>query len=250
MTLTHSPSLRTLVEGAQRLGIPLSPQQEEAFRLYWDLLRRWNSRVNLTSARALERAETVHFLDSLTLAPALPPAVRLGGRVVDVGSGAGFPGIPLAIALPDLRVALVEAVGKKVAFLEACVEALGLHPRVEVLPGRAEDLAHRPGLREAFAVGAARALGPLAVALELVLPFVQVGGMALFPKSGDISGEVGEALAAARALGGGSPMVLPVPPTILGPGRVIVAVPKKGGTPPRYPRRAGIPAKRPLGGRR
>ncbi|MCS7206580.1 MAG: 16S rRNA (guanine(527)-N(7))-methyltransferase RsmG [Dehalococcoidia bacterium] len=239
--------LSALRAGAHRLGIPLTSGQVDAFSLYWDLLREWNQRVNLTSAQALEEAERVHFLDSLTIAMAMPSEVREGGRLVDVGSGAGFPGLPLAIAFPSLGVVLIESVGKKVAFLRACVEALGLEERVEVLHGRAEELAHQPGLREGFSLGVARAVGPLAVALELVLPFVQVGGRAVFPKKGDWAGEVDLARPAAEALGGAVPQVLEVDPSLLGPGRVLVVVPKVHPTPPRYPRRAGMPAKRPLG---
>ncbi|GBD10992.1 Ribosomal RNA small subunit methyltransferase G [bacterium HR23] len=242
--------LPTLREGALRLGVPLSPPQVEAFCLYWDLLREGNRRMNLTSTQALEEADRVHFLDSLTIAPVLPPGVREGGRLVDVGSGAGFPGLPLAIAFPGMRVALVESVGKKVAFLRQCVDALGLALRVEVLHGRAEDLAYRPGLREGFSAGVARALGPLAVALELVLPFIQVGGVAVFPKKGDVAFEVAQAMPAMQALGGGNLQMHTVDPSLLGPGRVLITVVKVSPTPRKYPRRAGMPAKRPLGVRR
>lgn len=246
----HRPALRALQEGAHRLGIPLTSRQIDSFSRYWDTLREWNRRVNLTSARALEDAERVHFLDSLTVALALPSAVREGGRLVDVGSGAGFPGLALAIALPGLRVALVEAIGKKVVFLRHCVETLGLAARVEVLHGRAEDLAHQEGRREGFDAGVARALGHLAVALELVLPFVRVGGWGIFPKKGDFAPELAQAIAAAKALGGGAPLVQWIDPSVLGPGRGLVVVPKEHPTPPLYPRRVGMPAKRPLGGHR
>lgn len=247
MSVACRRPLEALQEGALQLGVPLTAGQRDVFCLYWRLLAEWNRRVNLTSAQALEEAERVHFLDSLTVALALPPSVREGEGLVDVGSGAGFPGLPLAIAFPALRVALVESVGKKVAFLRACVEALGLGARVEVLHGRAEDLAHAPALREAFAAGVARALGPLAVSLELVLPFVRVGGRAIFPKKGGFTQEVERAIPAAEALGGGIPQVKWIDPSLLGPGRALVVVPKEHPTPLKYPRRAGIPVKRPLG---
>lgn len=238
--------MERLREGARRLGLDLDAEALERFRLYLGELARWNRRVNLTAVDDPGEAERVHLLDSLSVVSALPPSVRAGGRLVDVGTGAGFPGLPLKIAVPALRLALVESREKKARFLRHLVALLGLEG-VEVWTGRAEELAHRPDLRESFDLGVERALAPLPVAVELVLPFVRPGGRMVAQVKGAFGPDLERARRALPLLGGEVEEVRPVDLPGL-EGRFLVVVRKAGATPPSYPRRAGIPRKRPLGG--
>lgn len=233
-----------LVRGAADLGFHLTPQQVEQFRLYLRELLEWNRRVNLTAIVEPEEVQRLHFLDSLSLLQVMPPSAR-GGRLLDVGTGAGFPGLPLKVALPSLSLAMIEATGKKVRFLEHIVGVLGLDG-VEIHRGRAEELAHIAGLREAFDVVTARALAPLSEMAELALPFCRRGGIVALPKKGQIEDEVSVAARALDVLGGRLVEIRKVGLEGLQDGRLILVVEKVGGTPASYPRRPGIPHKRPL----
>ena len=235
-----------LLAGAADLGIALTEAQQSAFVRYFHALADWNRRVNLTSVDDWEGVQTVHFLDSLSVAAALPRETLDGGRVLDVGSGAGFPGLPLKIAFPGLRVALLESVGKKAAFLCAVVDLLALHD-VEVLHGRAEELAHRPELRETFDAVLARGLAKMPVLAELTLPFARTGGIVVAQKKGDVTAELAEAAEAVRLLGGGPLATRWLRLRGVPDERALVCAPKIAPTPDRYPRRAGVPRKRPLG---
>ena len=238
--------LRLLAEGARAIGVELGPEQEEQFAAYARLLMDANRRVNLTAITEPEAVETLHFLDSLTVAPALPEATLRGGRVLDVGSGAGFPGVPLRIAFPDLRMELLEATGKKAAFLRELVDALGLLD-VAVHHGRAEDLGRDPTLRGAFDAVLVRGVAKLATLAELTLPFLRVGGVLVAHKSAGVDAEVSGAAEAVRTLGGAEPVVHTVGAPGLDDGRTLVVVEKVTETPGKYPRRSGMPAKRPIG---
>ena len=237
-----------LLAGAADLGITLTEAQQAAFARYFHALADWNRRVNLTSVDDWEGVQTVHFLDSLSVAAALPPAALEGGRILDVGSGAGFPGLPLKIAFPGMRVALIESVGKKAAFLRAVVDLLALHD-VEVLHGRAEDLAHRPDLRESFDAVLARGLAKMPVLAELTLPFARIGGVVVAQKKGDVDAELEDAGEAVRLLGGGPLAARWLRLRGIPDERALVFAPKVAPTPARYPRRPGVPRKRPLGRR-
>jgi 16S rRNA (guanine527-N7)-methyltransferase len=246
--------METLAAGATALGLALDAGQLAAFARYRDLLLDWNRRVNLTSITEPEDVETRHFLDSLTSAAPLLARWGVAGaqsplRCIDVGSGGGFPGVPLKVALPRLQVTLLESTGKKADFLDALVAALALD-RVAVIAERAETLAHAPAHREAYDVAFARALGPLPVLLELTLPFLRVGGLVVAARRGDVPAELGAASYAREALGGGLVEVVPVTVPPLDDGRVLVVVEKARPTPAAYPRRPGMPAKRPLVARR
>jgi 16S rRNA (guanine527-N7)-methyltransferase len=237
--------METLVRGAASLGITLTDVQAEQFRLYRDALLDWNQRVNLTAITDPADVERLHFLDSLTLCLAVPHDTLRRARLLDVGTGGGFPGLPLKIAFPTLSLALVEATGKKVEFLEHLIVALKLDG-VEVYQGRAEELAHVPGLRGTFDVATARGLDSLGVLAELALPFCRIGGLVVAFKKGDVGRELDRARNALETLGGQVTQVKPVGVEGLADGRVLVVVEKAFETPPRYPRRAGIPHKRPL----
>ncbi|MER3439625.1 MAG: 16S rRNA (guanine(527)-N(7))-methyltransferase RsmG, partial [Chloroflexota bacterium] len=175
---------------------------------YRDLLLEWNTRHNLTALKTPEDVDVRLIAESLRLLPVIDEFVAVSGhgrhqplRLIDIGTGAGVPGLILAIARPDLNVTLVEATGKKVAFLTHVTAVLGL-TRVHAIHARAEDLAHDPVYREQFDLATARAVGPLSALLELALPFLRIGGWALFPKGPEIGTELAEANRAARLLGG------------------------------------------------
>lgn len=245
-TTEPQTKLRLLAEGCRAIGVELSPRQEEQFAAYARLLLEANRRVNLTAITEPEAVETLHLLDSLTVATALPHSTLRGGRVLDVGSGAGFPGMPLKIAYPGVRLTLLEATGKKAAFLRELVEALELDG-MAVHHGRAEDLGHEPSLRGAFDAVLARGVARLATLAELTLPFLRVGGVLAAHKSADVGAEVDAAAEAVRTLGGAAPVVRTVSAPGLDDGRTLVVVEKVAETPEKYPRRAGMPGKRPIG---
>ena len=250
-------SVELLRAGAAELGLTLTSEQIAAFRTYSRELLEWNQRINLTAITDEREVETRHFLDSLTCLLALAPRHADGtldpdavsGSAVDVGAGAGFPGLPLAIVCPGLRVTLIESVGKKGRFLEHTVAALGL-ANATVVVGRAEDLARHPRQRDRHDYALARALAPLPVLLEYCLPFLRPGGLLVAPKKGDVDDELRAAQPAVRALHGRWLPPLPVNISLLPDGRLLIVVEKAGPTPPMFPRRAGLPAKQPLGLRR
>lgn len=225
-----------LAASASRLGLELDAAQLRAFERYAALLREWNARVNLTAITEPGEIATKHFLDSLTAIAAR--RWQAGERTVDVGSGAGFPGVPLAIALPRLLVTLVESVAKKVRFLETLIAELGL-ANVHVVNARAEELARDPAHRERHDVAVLRALPDLAANLELLLPFLRPGGDAIVFK-GRVDDELDRARRAADALGGEIGEIVGTASLGLGatlPGRWLVVVRKVRSTPARFPRR-------------
>ena len=248
-----------LSEGARSLGIHLSDHQLGQFERYYHELAKWNRRANLTAITGYEETQTRHFLDSFTVC--LPfdykddePLKSLPGisSVVDVGSGAGFPGVPLKLAFPDIELHLVESVGKKTAFLEHLIGVLELED-VTVHTGRAEALARQPELREAFDLALVRGVARLSLLLEYALPFCrppsyaeEVGGMTLALKHGGLESELADAGIALSELGGREAGVFPVTLAGLTDDRVVARFDKVSPTPERYPRRVGIPAKRPL----
>jgi 16S rRNA (guanine527-N7)-methyltransferase len=239
--------MNALVVEAAALGFSLDVAQVERFARYRALLLDWNTRVNLTSITDPAEVVTRHFLDSLTCVLALPTEWRERGiTLIDVGSGAGFPGLPLAIALPNWQVTLLEATGKKVRFLEAVVAELGL-ANVESVTGRAEEVAHRPEYRGRFDVVTARALAVLHTLLEYCCPFARTGGYVVAPKKGDLAEEVAVGGRAANLLG--AKLLAPEPITLpgLADGRVLVVARQERPCPPQYPRAAGAPVKRPVG---
>ncbi|MBI4339060.1 MAG: 16S rRNA (guanine(527)-N(7))-methyltransferase RsmG [Chloroflexi bacterium] len=238
-------TLEHLKAGLRLLALELSPGQERQFTLYRELLLEGNQRANLTAITDPQEVETLHFLDSLTVALAMPRPVPSGYTIADIGAGAGFPGLPLKIALPQIELALVEATVKKTAFLRHVVERLGL-TGVTVLTGRAEEMARRPELREAFEMATARAVAELRTLMELALPFCKVGGRAVLLKKGALDDEVGAAATALQEMGGRLAQIQPVPSEVLGGSRALVVVEKVSPTPDRYPRRSGVPARRPM----
>jgi 16S rRNA (guanine527-N7)-methyltransferase len=230
-----------LADVAHSWGLELSDEQLAQFQIYADELRRWNERVNLTAISDPEGIVVRHFLDAL----------RCGlvwgdnpGTLIDIGTGAGFPGLPLKLLRPSLALTLVESVGKKAAFLEHVASLLGL-AQVTVIVGRAEAVGRDPRHRERYDVATARAVADLRVLAEYCLPLCRVGGRFLAPKGERVADELQQAGGAIGLLGG---EVLEVAPVSL-PGvepRTIVVVEKRAATPLAYPRAVGVPARRPL----
>lgn len=201
---------------------------------------------NLTAVRDPGLVESRHFLEAIAFGALLEQRGLLteGTRLLDIGSGAGLPGLPLKIAWPGLRVTLLEATAKKCRFLEMMVAELGLED-VAVVEGRAEDVARDPAHRGAYNLVVARAVAPLPVLLEYALPFLEAGGYLACNKGSAAPREVEVSEAALRELGGVIEETLPFyPPEVIG--QTVILVRKTGATPERYPRRTGIPSKRPL----
>ncbi len=231
--------------GASQLGVALSDEQLEQFEVYFHELADWNKRANLTAIIEYKAVQVKHFLDSLTVC--LTAREYLAGpvRVMDVGAGAGLPGLALKLAFPEMELALVESVGKKTAFLEHLVATLGLE-EVSVHTGRAEDLAREEGLRDAFDLVVVRALAKLPLLLEFSLPFCKTGGRLVALKHGGDWSEQGSAANALKELGGHIERVSTVLLEGLTDNRIVISVEKTKPTPERYPRGVGIPGKRPL----
>ena len=233
-----------LALGADALGIRLTETQMRRFVRYYAELVYWNKRVNLTAITDWEAVQSRHFLDSLTAAQALPAEMLKSGSFIDVGSGGGFPGIPMKLSFPDMRGTLLDSTAKKTAFLAQVCEALGLEG-MSVRTGRAETLAQEAETRESFDIAFARAVADVAALAELTLPFVRIGGSVILHKKANIADELERARGAIETLGGSLRDVLPV--TLAGlEDRALVVLEKQSSTPERYPRRPGMPAKRPL----
>jgi len=226
-----------------QLGLRLSRTQLSALSLYERELVDWNTRFNLTAIRDPQEIHIKHFLDSLTCLLALRDSGS--DRLVDVGTGAGFPGIPLKIIYPKMQVTLVESVGKKAEFCRHVVNILELRG-VEVVQERAEALGQNPAYREQYDWAVARAVAILPVLAEYLLPLVRVGGgmLAMKGESGPV--EAHSAERALRVLGGHLRQLLPVTLPGVAEERYLVVIDKVAATPPAYPRKVGIPAKRPL----
>jgi len=237
--------MRTLSQGAKRLRIVLSREQVEAFSTYCRELIAERSRAGLTSLTDSEAVQRRHFLESLALLRALEDLGAIAPTAIDIGSGAGFPGLPIKIVRPELALTLVEATGKKADFLERLVQKLGL-AGVTVVRARAEELAHDPAYRAAYPLALARAVAPLPVLVELALPFLRLGGYLATPKGSAAPREIQEAAAALKACGGRVELVRPLEAPGPGPAPTLVLVRKVAETPDCYPRRPGMPAKRPL----
>jgi 16S rRNA (guanine527-N7)-methyltransferase len=226
-----------------RLGLSLSARQIDAFAWYLDELLRRNAQQNLTAVVDPLGIAVKHFLDSLTLVPLLGPAAS--GRMVDVGAGAGFPGLPVRIVCSGLRLVLVEATGKKAEFCRSVAAGLALKG-VDVLHARAEEIGRDPQHRQTYDVATARAVAALPVLLEYLLPLVRVGGRVLAQKGENAAAEAHQSQRALELLGGRLRQLHVVELPGVAELRYIVEVEKTAATPEAYPRRPGIPAKRPL----
>jgi 16S rRNA (guanine527-N7)-methyltransferase len=235
--------METLAAEAQAYGFRLTPDQEQLFTVYARELVAWNLRANLTSIAEPHDIQVKHFLDSLTCLLAIPAELEVR-TVLDVGSGAGFPGLPIKIYDPSLEVTLLESVGKKTDFLRHMAGILN-YQGLCVVNGRAEALGQDPAHREKYDLVLARAVAELAILSEYCLPFCRVGGVFIAQKKAAIDAEIRNATGAIATLGGELRRQLPV--TLpRAESRQLLVIVKTSPTPPRYPRRPGVPAKRPL----
>ncbi len=235
--------MENLAQYAQIFDIYLSNDQLNQFRIYENLLVEWNQNINLTTIRDPQDIQIRHFLDSLTCS--LVTGNLNGRSLIDIGSGAGFPGMPLKILYPQLKLTLVESVKKKTRFLRVLTHELKLD-HVIILEERAEVLGQDSAHREQYDWATARAVAGLQVLVEYLLPFCKIDGHVLAQKGENAANETAVASSVIQLLGGGSPSITQIDlPTVTNL-HFLIAIPKVSSTPAKYPRRVGVPAKRPL----
>lgn len=234
---------KTFEKDLSHLGVTLTARQTEQFLEYYELLAEWNQRMNLTAITEYDDMIKKHFVDSLSLIKAYDVSRKVS--VIDVGTGAGFPGLALKIAYPDLRVTLLDSLNKRIHFLDEVIERLGLS-EVETIHGRAEDFAKPDKLREKFDLCVSRAVANLSSLSEYCLPFVKQGGYFISYKSEKTAEEITAAMHAISLLGGNlkEQVEFMLPDSDIY--RNLVVIEKKKPTPKIYPRKAGLPAKEPL----
>lgn len=229
------------------LGISLDARQIGQFQQLQTLLLEWSARINLTAITDPNEIETRHFLDSLTCALAIPRHEwKRSFRVLDIGSGAGFPALPLAIAFPHWRVTSLDATGKKIRFQREVATTLEL-TNFGAAHGRAEELAQQPNERARYHLVTARAVAALPTLLEYCAPLTKPGGRIVMPKKGDLADEIAAGSKAALELGATLLPLISVTVPPLNDGRVLVVAEQRHRCRERYPRPAGAPAKHPLG---
>jgi 16S rRNA (guanine527-N7)-methyltransferase len=234
-----------LIAGAKKLGLQLNPRQIEQFSIYYQELIDWNRRMNLTAITDFEEVQIKHFLDSLTATLAFPQPIKKNLSIIDVGTGAGLPGAPLKIVLPEIELVLLDATTKKAKFLHHLKQKLGLDD-IEIVVGRAEEIAHQIRYREKFDIALSRAVAGLPALIELTLPFCTVGGRFIAQKKAGVDSEMNEAAKAIHTLGGRLRETKRINLAELGEERWLIVIDKIAPTPPQYPRRPGLPGKRPL----
>jgi 16S rRNA (guanine527-N7)-methyltransferase len=238
--------MEKLLSGTHHLGLQLKPEQFDKFETYYHELMEWNRRINLTAITDYEDVQVNHFLDALTVVLVWqPPPGDTVPKVIDVGTGGGIPGVPLKIVFPKIRLALLEATAKKAAFLHHLQDRLKLED-TEIMVNRAEEVAHDTRYRERFDLVLSRAVAPLPTLAELTLPFCTIGGSVVVHKKGDINEETAQASGAIDTLGGKLREVKTIDLPEFRDQRRLVVIDKVSATPEKYPRRPGIPKKRPI----
>ena len=240
-----SYDLTKFKHGLEELNITLTDEQIEQFLQYYEMLVEKNKVMNLTGITEYEEVIQKHFLDSLSLIRVIPDIASQKLTVIDLGTGAGFPGIPLKIAFPELDITLMDSLNKRILFLQEVIDALGLK-KVSAVHGRAEEMASNATHRQQYDLCVSRAVSNLAVLTEYCLPFVKKGGLFVAYKSADSDAEIQEGKKAISILGGKLTSVdkFQLPDSDLR--RALVCIKKVKDTPKKYPRKAGTPAKLPL----
>lgn len=231
--------------GLDTLSIQLTDYQMKQFYQYYELLIDWNKVMNLTAITEMEDVVTKHFIDSLSMIKAFEKQCLGYFDLIDIGTGAGFPGIPLKIVFPDLKITLLDSLNKRIKFLNEVIEKIELRG-IKTIHGRAEDFGKAVGFREQYDICVSRAVANLSTLSEYCLPYVKIGGCFISYKSGKIEEELTEAKSSLKKLGGKVDRVetFVLPETDVE--RCIVKIIKVKETPKIYPRKAGLPAKEPL----
>lgn len=226
---------------AQKLGINISIEQAEKFYLYTNMLLEWNEKINLTAITEQNEIIQKHFIDSLTI----NKYVNKNASVIDVGTGAGFPGIPLKIVRDDINVTLLDALNKRINFLNEVIEQNKL-TNIETIHARAEEAGKNKNLRESFDIATSRAVAPLNILVEYLLPLVKIGGKCVCMKGSNAKEEIENSKNAIKTLGGKLENVeeLELPDSDIK--RTIIVIKKEKNTPIKYPRKAGTPSKMPI----
>lgn len=237
-----SKDLTKFLAGLEKLKISLNEEQMQQFLDYYGFLAETNKVMNLTAITEFDEVIEKHFLDSLSLARVYD--LRREVKILDMGTGAGFPGIPLKIAFPEIDLVLADSLNKRIKFLQDVIEKLGLQ-KISAIHARAEELGRNRDYREQFDLCVSRAVANLASLSEYCIPFVKEGGMFISYKSGEIEEEVKQSKKAVSILGGGIPKIYKF--DLYEQKRSFVLIQKKKKTPKAYPRKAGIPTKLPLG---
>ena len=237
-------STETFEKGLEQLRISLDKKQIQQFIEYYEILVEWNKVMNLTAITDYEEVIAKHFLDSL----ALIKVYDLYGKkkVIDIGTGAGFPGIPLKIAFPELEIVLLDSLNKRIKFLNEVIEKLGLK-NIRTIHGRAEDFAKQKEYRESFDLCVSRAVANLSTLSEYCLPYVKVEGSFIPYKSGKIDEEISRGKKAIQILGGKISQIDKFQLVDTDMERSFVVIKKEKNSPKKYPRKAGMPSKEPLG---
>lgn len=236
-------STKSLEQGLSQLNIHLEDYQIQQLLDYYEILIEWNQVMNLTAITEYEEVVAKHFIDSIASVKVYDLLEKK--KVIDIGTGAGFPGIPLKIAFPQLEVVLLDSLNKRIKFLNEVIGKLGL-TSITAIHGRAEDFAKQKEYRESFDLCVSRAVANLSTLSEYCLPYVKVGGNFISYKSGTIEGEVQEAKHAIKVLGGTIQDVVKFQLADTNMDRSFVVIKKEKRTPKMYPRKAGLPGKEPI----
>lgn len=239
-------AIKTLYDGLSKLNISISKKQEDMLFSFYEMLIEKNKVMNLTAITDIEEVVVKHFLDSLSIVKVLDEKELSNNlKVIDIGTGAGFPGIPLKIVFPNLNITLLDSLNKRLVFLQEVIEKLGLE-NIDTVHGRCEDIGRKEEYREQYDLCVSRAVANLSTLSELCIPFVKKGGLFVSYKAGDCKEEVINAKYAIKKLGGktGNIVEFNLPNTDLS--RVFVEIFKENNTPKDFPRKAGTPLKQPL----
>lgn len=231
---------KELTKRAMQFDLNLSEKQQDEFYQYMKLLLEWNEKINLTAITEPEEILTKHFIDSISIAPYIKPA----DKVLDIGTGAGFPGIPLQIVLPHNSFTLLDSLNKRIHFLQEVIKQLNLR-QIDAIHGRAEEFCKEKA-REGYDIVVSRAVAKLNVLLEYMLPFIKLGGRCICMKALEIEEELEEAKKAIEILGGTIEKIEEITLENTDITRKIVIIKKMKETPKKYPRKAGTPSKEPI----